>query len=116
MDETDYWVDLEYRVTREMAGVEECRRRGMWCDGLDAQFFDFDASPRRIMGRVWVGLPRDQEAWSFELLLPDTVASRDDIRWSELLPAEDVTRWLTVDHEGKHLVVAPGEAAVGDAE
>jgi hypothetical protein len=31
-----------------------------------------------------------------------------------LLPLEDVTQWLSVDSEGKHLVVAPGEA-VDDA-
>jgi hypothetical protein len=115
VDEATFWPALEYRVWREMGGVDECRRRGMWCDGFIAQTVELDASPKRILGQVWVGLgPRHQEAWTFELLLPVSVTSRDGIPWSALLPGEDVTRWLTVDPDGKHLVVAPGDA-VDDA-
>ncbi len=111
MDEESFWTALSFRVTHEMAGVDECRRRGMWCDGLIAHTFDLGASPNRICGQAWVGFgPRDQEAWTFELLLPASADSRGAIRWSGLLPAEDVTNWLSVDHEAKHLVVARGDA------
>jgi hypothetical protein len=110
VDEASFWPALEYRVSREMAGVEECRRRGMWCDGFVAQTLDLDHRPNRVLGRAWVGLGRDQASWTFELLLTGSVASRAEIRWSELLPAEDATQWLRVDHEGRHLVIAPGDA------
>ena len=115
VDEESFWAALEYRVSREMAGVDECRRLGMWCDGFIAETVDLDASPNRICGQAWVGLgPGNQEAWTFELLLPATVASREQVPWSELLPADGVTQWLRIDSERKHLVVAPGEA-VDDA-
>lgn len=109
MDEASFWSALEYRVCREMAGVEECVRLGMWCDGFIAHAVDLSASPKRIFGRAWIGLGSQQEPWTFDLLLPDT-ARGDEIPWSELLPAADATQWLTINREGKHLVVAPGDA------
>lgn len=113
MDEPTFWAALEHRVTGEMFRIDECRRRGMWCDGFVANTLELDALPNRIAGRVWVGLgPRAQEDWSFELLLPAAVRARDAIRWSELLPGDGVTGWMDVDHDGKHLVVAaPGTVA-----
>lgn len=114
VDEADCWDALEDRVTREMDGVDECRRVGMWCDGFIAHTVDLDASPGRICGQACGLGPRSQEAWMFELLLPVSAASRDEIRWSELLPPEHVTQWLSVDHRRKHLVVASGDA-VDDA-
>ena len=115
MDEASFWDALEYRVSREMAGVAECRRLGMWCDGFLAQRDDFDAVPGRILGRVWIGLgPRNQESWTFRLLLPASVSSRDRIRWPALLPEDGDTQWLGLDMARKHLIVAPADA-VGDA-
>ena len=110
MDEASFWSALEYRVCREMAGVDACARLGMWCDGFIVHAVDLSACPKRVFGRAWIGVGRHQEPWTFELLLPDTIARPEEIHWSELLPAEDVTQWLTVDCEGRHLVVAPGDA------
>ena len=109
MDEASFWPALEYRVSREMAGVDECARTGMWCDGFIAHAVDLSASPKRISGRAWIGLGSQQEPWTFDLLLPDT-AQADAIPWSELLPVMDATQWLTIDRERKRLVVAPGDA------
>ena len=111
MDESRFWPALEYRVCREMAGVEECASLSMWCDGFVPYLEDIEVHTNRIEGRVWIGFGRRQESWTFELLLSDPIARREQIRWADLLPAEDVTRWLSVDHGRKHLVVAPGDAA-----
>lgn len=110
MDEIDFWTHLEFRVCREMAGIEDCTRVGMWCDGFIPRDVDLAARPSVIEGRVWIGLGRDQEQWTFEFLLPAPGTMRAEIPWAELLPAEDTTRWLGIDRARRHLVVAPGDA------
>ncbi len=113
MDAAEFWEHLEHRVCREMERLWVCAQAGMWCDGFIAEFVDFDSRPTRIRGRAWIGFGnRDQESWTFELRLPVPVARASEIRWTELLPSEDVTKWLTVDREHRHLVVAPGDAVV----
>lgn len=104
MNEKDYWVALEYRVGSEMACIEEHKRLGMWCDGLIAHTFDLKSDRARISGRAWVCFNSRQEKWTFDLLLPASVSTRDKIDWSRLLPADDVTAWLSVDLKRKHLV------------
>ncbi len=110
MDETNFWSALEYRVCRELTGVDECAKVRMWCDGFLPHTVDLGGRPRRIRGRAWIGFGSDQEPWTFELLLPVAVANPAEIRWVDLLPAESTTRWLSVDPVRKHLVMAPGEA------
>jgi hypothetical protein len=56
-----------------------------------------------------------QDRWTFELRLPRKVRAYEQIPWSELLPAVDVTAWLTVDRQGKRLVIAPADAVPGEA-
>jgi hypothetical protein len=70
-----------------------------------------EATPQVIEGEAWIGIgPRDQERWSFRLTLPDRIDRRADIEWSRLLPPADVTRWLSVDRDGRHLGSDPGAA------
>jgi hypothetical protein len=109
MDESSFWAALEYRVCREMAGVPDLARAGMWCDGFVAHSVDVDAHPVCIRGQAWIGLGPVQEAWTFELWLPECVRPAQ-ISWSLLLPAENVTHWLSVDRGRKHLLLAPGDA------
>lgn len=109
MDEARFWPALEYRVCRELRGVAECARLGMWCDGFVPHGVDLTASQMRISGRVWICFHRSQEPWTFELHLPDS-AQDGHIPWSTLLPADATTQWLHVDHERRHLVLVPAEA------
>lgn len=115
MDEARFWEALEYRVSRALAGVDECARLGMWCDGFIAHAVELSTSPKRIVGQAWVCFADRQERWTFELLLPDNVERTDAIVWSALLPAATATRWLTIDREGEHLVVAPADAVHSSA-
>jgi len=110
MNEEDYWSALEYRVGEEMSGVEEHRRLGMWCDGLIANTFDLESEPACISGRAWVCFHSRQEEWTFDLLLPASGSTREQIDWAQLLPTDDATGWLSVDLKRKHLVVTPGGA------
>src|SRR5687768_12433742 len=114
MDEADYWVCLEYRVSREFAGMADWDLRHYWCDGFTPERYHLGDSEPRITGRAWVCYGQyPQEQWPFTLFLGRPVGSRSEIDWRALLPAEDVTRWLALDIPGQRLQIEPA-AAVPD--
>lgn len=113
MSEADYWVSLEYRVCRELAGMPENHLRCLWCDGFVPALYLLDGSMPRITGRAWICNGRRQAEWDFTLLLPHPVKSWDEVDWASLLPPEDVTHWLAVDQRGKRIEIDPA-AAVPD--
>jgi hypothetical protein len=116
MSESDFWGRLEYRVCDEIRGLRQPGLRRFWCDGFIPVSYEFDQPSPRIVGRVWMGIgPREQQEWEFVLLLGVPVESRENIAWSALLPAPNVTRWLSVDPIGKRLVVEPGVAINDEA-
>ena len=39
------------------------------------------------------------------VLLGPSAKSRDEVKWAELIPAEDVTGWLSLDFENKFLKI-----------
>jgi hypothetical protein len=41
----------------------------------------------------------------FRMALPDNITSKDDIVWSQLMPPEDMTAWLSVDYSKRKLVM-----------
>ena len=71
---------------------------------------DLESHPQRVSGRTWIGYGDAQAPWTFDLLIPRRVRHRGEVRWAELLPAEDVTRWLSLDLEREHMVISPGDA------
>jgi hypothetical protein len=109
VDEDNFWSRLEYRVSAEMAGLADRQLRGLWCDGFLPDLYLLDDPSPRIEGRASVGYDGQGE-WRFSLLLPATVACREGVPWSSLLPPPDVTQWLTVDRVGKRLVLEPAVA------
>ena len=114
MDEKDFWVRLEFRVTEEFAGMTENHLRCLWCDGFLPNWYRLEESPPCISGRTWIcerGYP-DQE-WDFVLFLPHPVSSREEIEWAALLPPDNVTRWLSMDFGRKLIQIEPA-AAVPD--
>ena len=113
MDETDYWVSLEYRLCREFAGMTNWNLRHLWCDGFIPERYHLGDSEPRITGCAWICHGERQEEWKFTLFLPRQFDSRDAIDWSALLPAENVTRWLALDLVGKRIQIEPS-AAVPD--
>jgi hypothetical protein len=117
MDESDFWDHLEYRVCHEIEGIREPSLRRYWCDGFIPVRYQLDEPFPHISGRVWMGVgPRCQEEWEFDLLLAGPVESRENIVWSALLPTPNATRWLTIDPNGKRLVVEPAVAVDDEVE
>jgi hypothetical protein len=113
MDEADYWASLEYRVCREFAGMPERRLQYLWCDGFIPSEYRLDDPQPRITGRAWICNGPKQAEWEFALLLPRPFRSRQEIDWASLLPAENVTRWLSLDERTRRIEMEPA-AAVPD--
>jgi len=107
--EREYFIALEYRVCRELAGMRDITLRGVWCDGLlpDPQI-EISRRHRRIAGKVWIGFGGShQELWDFHLLLGGMVKDPQQIDWAALLPANKVTGWLSMDFEKKLMTLRP---------
>ena len=62
MVERDFWVSLEFRISREFAGLPDRRHRHFWCDGFVPREYLFDEVMPRIIGAVWIcnGSAQDQ--------------------------------------------------------
>jgi hypothetical protein len=113
MVESDYWIDLEFRVCREFAGMPENHFRFLSCDGLIPEQYLLDVSSPCIKGWAWIGNGQKQEQWTFTLFLNHPVGSRSEIEWDALLPPQNRTRWLAVDPVGKRIQIEPS-AGVAD--
>lgn len=113
MNESDYWLRLEYRLCSEFEGLLENHLRFLWCDGFTPQQYLVDDPLPRVTGLVWICNGQIQDEWEFTLLLPHPVGAPSEIEWSSLLPADSVTRWLAVDPIGKRVEIEPA-AAVPD--
>ena len=112
--ETDFWGHLEFRVCRELEGLEKCRQQGLWCDGFIPEMYVLNAPSPYISGHVWIGIgPGKQEKWAFTLFLGKGVSNRKEIEWSKLLPLENITQWLLVDLDSKRLEIEP-DAGIQD--
>jgi hypothetical protein len=115
VDEAHYWGALEFRISREFAGMPERHMQYLWCDGLLPAHFLLDDPTPRIIGQAWICNGPRQAEWEFTLFLPKSVGSRAEIDWAALLPAENVTWWLALDPEGKRLQIEPAAAVAEPA-
>jgi len=111
LSEAEFWERMARRVSEEFAGLAGPALRYLWCDGLIPESYALDGARPTIGGRAWigdVGNARDQELWTFELVVGHFAATRDPIPWATLLPHHDATHWLGVDHAAKRLYIDPG--------
>jgi len=113
VDESYFWEALEFRISREFAGMPGRYERDLWCDGLSPSRYVLDDSAPRIIGVAWICNGPQEAEWEFTLFLPAAVGSRDEIDWAALLPADNVTRWLAFDVHAKRIQIEPA-AAVPD--
>ncbi|MEV4312149.1 hypothetical protein [Actinocrispum sp. NPDC049592] len=98
----------------ELFKSEDARRHGMWCDGFVPEVYDLDSPLPCVRGRAWIGYgPSKQDPYEFTLILPRGLRSKDDIDWAALMPADDMTGWLTYSREWKTLVIYPAAAVPG---
>lgn len=108
MNEKDYWVALEFRLCEEMAGIPECKARGLWCDGFLPDEYRLEEGACSVLGRAWICHGSKQAQWDFRLKLPSGTRELDEIEWERLLPPSEVTRWISVDFDGCTIDLDPG--------
>jgi hypothetical protein len=113
MNERDFWLALEFRVSDEFAGMPQNHLRSHWCDGFSPLEYHLDWPSPRISGRVWIVDGQKQEEWDFTLFLNHPVSSSSELDWASLLPPDNLTKWLGVDLDRKRIEVEP-TAAVPD--
>ena len=113
MNEADYWVSLEFRVTAELAGIEQCQKLSLWCDGVTPASYEFQPSGSRIRGTAWICPGSDQQEWQFTLTFDGGPTDRESVDWQALLPQDDVTHWLVLDFAKRHIEIEP-RAAITD--
>jgi hypothetical protein len=108
MPEKDFWLTLEYRVSREFPDLQDDRARSLWCDGFIPEQTDLQATRPCIHGHAWIGEigSSDQEQWSFTLFVGQH-RSEDEINWAALLPDDNMTGWLDPDPKTKTLTIDP---------
>ena len=107
--EAEFWSALEYRITSELWGFEDQVLRSLWCDGLVPEEYDLRADTPCIRGTAYCG-QSGQDRWRFTLLLGLPGQRDRQIDWSALLPAEELTGWLSVHPRERALIVDPGSA------
>ena len=109
-------MHLEGRVSYELAGMRGRELQEWWCDGFIPDAFEVVGERCRIVGRVWMVFEKShsEELWDFALYL-GPARPRDQIEWATLLPAKDLTGWLSLDFKTKFMKVNPA-AARPDAE
>lgn len=110
MDEKDFWENLEFRVCREFQEMPERRYQYFWCDGFLPRDYLLDNPEPQITGRCWICFGSVQTEWDFALLVPGSARSRADIDWAAILPAENVTRWMSFDENRRYIEIEPAVA------
>jgi hypothetical protein len=106
VDESDFWTRLEFRICSELRSSDEGHLRYYWCDGLLPGRRARQGGKLHITGHAWIGQHKQsgQELWTFTLLASSD-ADPEDVDWRELLPAEHLTGWLTLEPGDKALTI-----------
>jgi hypothetical protein len=107
--EKDFWAALEFRICVEFAGFQDKGLRSHWCDGLIPEEYDLRADEPCIRGTAFCG-PSGQERWRFTLLVEPGATAPAEIDWTSLLPADDVTGWLSPRRRERALIIDPHSA------
>ena len=95
-----------------MGGIEECKAKGLWCDGILPDEYRLSDGVCCAIGRAWVCSGDNQVQWDFRMELPKGTRDLDKVDWESLLPASNVTKWMSVDFESCTLDLDPGAGIV----
>ena len=111
MSEDEFWGALEYRICRELNGMKQQGLNGVWCDGIRGGVDHPECQPMRMSGTIYLGRDGQTEK-AFVMAVPAASIENDTVDWESLLPAEDLTAWLSVDLRGKRVAIDLSRAEV----
>jgi hypothetical protein len=113
--EAEFWRALEFRVAREFQGMVDRQLRHFWCDGFTPEQYHLQDTPPTITGHAYIVDGQTQQSWKFTLYLDRAYSSPTEIDWTQLLPADTVTRWLAIDQASKVIQIEPAAAQANQA-
>ena len=106
MDESQFWLKLEFRVSGELRQMRDKHLRHLWCDGFDPVGVESDSHGAWIVGRAWI-MGDDDSKYSFRLRIGEPGSSRPDRDWAALMPDEESTAWLSLDRSSQRIEIDP---------
>ncbi len=111
MTESDYWLLLEYRLSREFPRLGMNELRFLWCDRLRADHVSSDGGSDWISGTALISEDdgRSFVDYRFRLRLGRSPVQRSGINWEAMLPGEETSGWLSVDGGQKMIEMLLGE-------
>ena len=117
MTEAEFFSHIEFRLCAELAEARPPEAPSLGCDGFVPTAWTSGVRPLTVSGRAWFGGLRGhdrsyQETWTFVLEIHCDAPSVDSVAWADLLPAEDLHDWFSVDVERRHVHMVlhtPGE-------
>ena len=108
MNEADFWVHLEFRLSAELEGMDDRTLRHWWCDGFNTLHLDTERGC--FIGTCWMVDGQKQQMWDFALYLGDEPCDRERINWAALLPDDELTGWVDLDFKRKIVTLRPANA------
>jgi hypothetical protein len=102
--EREFWLDLEFRVSRELGRLNDNQLRFLWCDGFIPD--DHQVDSRAIVGRALISEDDGHTFtdYRFTLILSSQTAQNHRFDLSALLPS-DARNWLFVDRDQKQIEI-----------
>jgi hypothetical protein len=114
--ESDFWPDLEHRLSRELSQLEDNNLRFLWCDGFLPEETRTEAGFAWITGTAWIEGAGDNR-FKFRLRVGPEGTARPDPHsdWSRLLPEENSSGWFSIDLKLRTLEIYPPEHSLNAA-
>jgi hypothetical protein len=106
MTEEEFWLTLEYRLSRELSALSDKHLRFLMCDG----FVPDEHQPQddAIVGYAWIGDGSNQEQYRFRLSLPPDARNEKGLNWNAMVPTVDAgASWFSIDRDTKRLELRP---------
>jgi hypothetical protein len=104
VNEREFWVALEYRLSREFGRLPAKDLRFLCCDGLEPADALVSASGASwVTGRDLISEDDGSSFVDYRFELGPVVPQRSEIDWGALLPDDNSSGWLYVDRARKEL-------------
>jgi hypothetical protein len=104
VNECEFWLALEYRLSREFGRLASNDLRFLWCDGFErADALVSAEGSSWVTGRAFISEDDGRSFVEYRFELGPVARQRSEIDWGELLPDDSSSGWLHVDRGRKEL-------------
>jgi hypothetical protein len=107
MTEAEFWTNLEYRLSRELASLSDKRLRFLTCDGVFPDNNQVDPHVRTGRAVISEDNGRTFQEYRFTLSVPLKAHRHSHVDWSMVLPGDEVHDWLDIDRGRRAIEIRP---------